>query len=71
MAYSLTYLMTTGQGVRRSETAGDVVFDHRCLLAAGGSGIVIRDELSHVVSLASLAAAEPTDRNPVGKRQIC
>ena len=58
MAYSLTYMMTTGRAVRYSDTAAIAVTDHAALVLAGAGGIVIRDAQSLIVTLASLVATD-------------
>ena len=61
MAYSLTYIMSTGRSVRRSETAALAVADHAALVLAGAGGIVIRDAQSIIVTLASITALGKPD----------
>ena len=62
MAYSLTYMMWTGQGCRTSDTAADAVVDYAALSLAGASDIVIRDGRCIVVTLASLIVLAKPDR---------
>ena len=61
MAYSLTYMMWTGQGCRTSDTAADAVVDYAALSLAGASDIVIRDGRCIVVTLASLIVLAKPD----------
>ena len=61
MAYSLTYQMQTGSGVRSSASAAEALRDHTALLMAHANSITIWDARSLVVTLPALVALAKLD----------